>query len=243
MPVEPGWKIVTLGEGGTPLLPAPHLSDRVGLRGVPQGRRGEPDGVVQGPRDDDGGHGRAGPRPAGRDLRVDRQHVGLRGRLRRPGGHDLRGARPAGQDRARQARAGRRARGADPADRRQLRRLPGARPQDRAGLPGRRAGQLGQPHPDRGSGERGLRDLRRARPRTGRALPARRQRRQHHRLLGGLPRVRDGRRDRRPAADVRFPGRRRGAAGARRAGAPPRDDRDRDPDRGSRVVDAGGHGA
>jgi threonine synthase len=30
MPVEPGWKIVTLGEGGTPLLPAPHLSDRVG---------------------------------------------------------------------------------------------------------------------------------------------------------------------------------------------------------------------
>ena len=27
MPVEPGWKIVTLGEGGTPLLPAPALSD------------------------------------------------------------------------------------------------------------------------------------------------------------------------------------------------------------------------
>ena len=49
--------------------------------------------------------------------------------------------------------------------------------------------------------------------------------------------------DRRPAADVRLPGRRRGAAGARRAGAPPGDDRDRDPDRGSRVVDAGDHGA
>jgi threonine synthase len=30
MPVEPGWTIVTLGEGGTPLLPAPYLSDRVG---------------------------------------------------------------------------------------------------------------------------------------------------------------------------------------------------------------------
>jgi threonine synthase len=30
MPVEPGWTVVTLGEGGTPLLPAPHLSDRVG---------------------------------------------------------------------------------------------------------------------------------------------------------------------------------------------------------------------
>src|SRR4030095_5051666 len=30
MPVEPDWKIVTLGEGGTPLLPAPHLSDETG---------------------------------------------------------------------------------------------------------------------------------------------------------------------------------------------------------------------
>ncbi|GAA4539323.1 threonine synthase [Pseudonocardia xishanensis] len=30
MPVEPGWEIVTLGEGGTPLLPAPVLSERTG---------------------------------------------------------------------------------------------------------------------------------------------------------------------------------------------------------------------
>jgi threonine synthase len=30
MPVRPGWTIVTLGEGGTPLLPAPHLSERTG---------------------------------------------------------------------------------------------------------------------------------------------------------------------------------------------------------------------
>lgn len=30
MPVQPGWKIVTLGEGGTPLLPAPELSRRTG---------------------------------------------------------------------------------------------------------------------------------------------------------------------------------------------------------------------
>ncbi len=30
MPVEPGWTIVTLGEGGTPLLPAPELSARTG---------------------------------------------------------------------------------------------------------------------------------------------------------------------------------------------------------------------
>src|SRR5689334_2004351 len=30
MPVGSDWKIVTLGEGGTPLLPAPHLSERTG---------------------------------------------------------------------------------------------------------------------------------------------------------------------------------------------------------------------
>ena len=30
MPVEDGWRIVTLGEGGTPLLPAPRLSERTG---------------------------------------------------------------------------------------------------------------------------------------------------------------------------------------------------------------------
>ena len=30
MPVQPGWTIVTLGEGGTPLLPAPVLSERTG---------------------------------------------------------------------------------------------------------------------------------------------------------------------------------------------------------------------
>jgi threonine synthase len=30
MPVQDGWQIVTLGEGGTPLLPAPHLSERTG---------------------------------------------------------------------------------------------------------------------------------------------------------------------------------------------------------------------
>jgi threonine synthase len=30
MPVEEGWRIVSLGEGGTPLLPAPHLSESTG---------------------------------------------------------------------------------------------------------------------------------------------------------------------------------------------------------------------
>ena len=61
-----------------------------------------------------------------------------------------------------------------------------------------------------------LRDRRRARRRPGHPLPAGRQRRQHHRLLAGLPRVRR-RRHRHPhAADVRLPGRRRRADRDRR---------------------------
>ena len=55
----------------------------------------------------------------------------------------------------------------------------------------------------------------------------------------GLPRRRA---DPARAADVRLPGRRCGAARARRAGAPPGDDRHRDPDRRPRVLDGGGHG-
>ena len=62
-----------------------------------------------------------------------------------------------------------------------------------------------------GPEDRGVRDLRRARPRPRRALHPGRQRRQHHRLLDGLPGVRRRRRRRRDAADVRLPGRRRGA--------------------------------
>ena len=49
------------------------------------------------------------------------------------------------------------------------------------------AGQLGQPGPDPGAEDRRVRDRRRARRRARRALPAGRQRRQHHRLLDGLP--------------------------------------------------------
>ena len=56
------------------------------------------------------------------------------------------------------------------------------------------ARQLGQPVPDAGPEDRRLRDLRRARARARRPLHPGRQRRQHHRLLDGLPGVRGGRR-------------------------------------------------
>ena len=90
--------------------------------------------------------------------------------------------------------------------------------------PSDRARQLGQPVPARGAEDRGVRDRRGAR-RARRAVHPRRQRRQHHRLLEGLPGA--GPR----AADARLPGRGRGAARARRARREPRDRRQRDPDR------------
>ena len=128
--------------------------------------------------------------------------AGLRGRRDRPGG----------QDRDRQARPGADAR--RPRDRaaRQLR--PGARdrPRARRAPPGR-ARQLGQPVPDRGPEDRRVRGLRRARRATRRARDPGRQRRQHHRLVAGLPGVRGA------PGPVRVPGRGRGAAGPRQSGA------------------------
>ena len=67
--------------------------------------------------------------------------------------------------------------------------------------------------------------VRAARRRARRALHPRRQRRQHHRVLEGLPGGRP------QTADVRVSGRRRGAARPRSAGRASRDDRERDPDR------------
>ena len=58
---------------------------------------------------------------------------------------------------------------------------------ERPGVDGR---QLGQPVPHRGPEDRRVRDRRRARRRARRALHPGRQRRQHHRLLAGLLRVR-----------------------------------------------------
>ncbi len=118
------------------------------LHRLPQSRGGEPDRVVQGPRHDGGDLEGEGGRREGGHLRLDRQHLGERRGLRRPGRHDLRGAGAARQDRARQDGPGAGARRPPAAGRRQLRRLSrtGAEARDR--LPGR-AGQLGQPGPDR----------------------------------------------------------------------------------------------
>ena len=112
----------------------------------------------------------------------------------------------------------------------QLRR--GARRRARA-RPARRGHgrELDQPVPHRGPEDRGVRDRRRARRRARRPLHPGRQRRQHHRVLAGLPRVRAARPLGPHAAHARLAGAGRGAARARRAGAAPGDDRHRDPHR------------
>ncbi len=46
LPVPADVPVVTLGEGGTPLLPAPVLSPADWLLGVPQSRGRQPDRVV-----------------------------------------------------------------------------------------------------------------------------------------------------------------------------------------------------
>ncbi len=44
LPVSDTDPVITLGEGSTPLVEAEALSDRVGSRGLDQGRGGQPDG-------------------------------------------------------------------------------------------------------------------------------------------------------------------------------------------------------
>ena len=90
----------------------------------------------------------------------------------------------------------------------------------RAGRPPGHPRQLGQPVPPRGPEDGRLRGLRRPGPGARRPGDPGRQRRQHQRLLGRLPRLPGGRaRSTGSPADVRLPGRRR------------RPDRARPPDR------------
>ena len=108
------------------------------------------------------------------------------------------------------------------------------RDRPRAGrqAPGR-ARQLGQPLPDRGPEDGGVRGRRGARRAARRARDPGRQRGQRHRVAAGL------RRARRRAAALRLPGRGRRAAGPRRPGRRPGDDRLGDQDREPGAVGGG----
>ena len=173
-----------------------------------------------------------------RHLRLDRQHLGVGGRLRRPRRPDGRGRDPRGQDRRRQARPGagpRRARAG--AGRRLRRRADGGARAGRA--PPDRPGQLAQRVPHRRPAHGGLRGVRRARRRPRRPLHPGGQRRQHQRLLARVPGLPRGRALARAAAPLRLPGRRGGAAGGRRPGRAARDRRHRHPHRQARPRRAG----
>ena len=191
LPVTDATPVVSLGEGATPLVPARRLGavDRR-PEPAPQDRGPEPHRLVQGPGH---GHGRReGARGRGeeRHLRLDRQHVGLGRRVRRRRGPRVRRRAAGWQDRPRQAAPGAGLRRPGRQRDGQLRRgaARGARPV-RAGRAPDHARQLRQPVPARGPEDGRVRGLRRPGPRAGHPRDPGRQRRQHQRVLAGLPRV------------------------------------------------------
>ncbi len=97
-------------------------------------------------------------------------------------------------------------------------------------------GELGQSRSHPRPEDRVVRDRRRVRRRTRCALPAGRQCGQHHRLLEGLRRIRRGRARYQATEDARIPSRRFGADRARPCGREPVDHRDSDPHRQSREL-------
>ncbi len=101
LPVGPDTPIVSLGEGNTPLVPLPRLSERLGVELYAKFEGMNPTGSFK----DRGmtmavSEGRRGGRRGGH-LRLDRQHLGLGGGLRRPRRPARRGGGARGQDRRR----------------------------------------------------------------------------------------------------------------------------------------------
>ena len=211
-------------------------------RGLAQGRGRQPHRLLQGPRHD--GRDLAGEarRRRGRGVRLDRQHLGVDGRLRRQGRAQAARAGARGQDRRRQDGAGDHPRRPDHHGARQLRPLPADGQGALLGLP-RRAGELGQPGPARGAEDRRLRDRRLPRRRPRLPPAARRQRRQHLGVLARLHAVRRPRAGHEEARHAGLPGRGRRPAGDGRAVPRPRDQGDRHPDRQPGLVEAGRGGA
>ena len=135
LPVIGATPVVTLLEGGTPLLAGPAAVRAGRGAGVAEARGRQPDRFVQGPGHDRGHlQGARGGGQGGR-LRLDRQHLGVGRRLRGPGRADLRGADPGRLHRPRQAGPGPHPRRPGPADPGQLRRRPRHRARARRPAP------------------------------------------------------------------------------------------------------------
>ena len=164
-PVPDGAAVITPGRGRDAAAAGAGAVRADRLRRLPQGRGGQSDRLVQGPRDDDGAeHGRR-PGCYGGDLCVHREHQRQRGRLRGAGRAVLRRPGAPRQDRTGQAGPGPGARRPAAPGGRQLRRLPGTGQQTGRRLPGR-PGQLGEPGPARRARRR-----RRSRSSTRSATP------------------------------------------------------------------------
>ena len=231
LPVGDATPVVTLHEGSTPLLPAPRLSERVGaevylkIEGAnPTGSfkdRGMTMAISKAAR---GGRSRpssaprpATPRPRPRPTRPGR---GCAASCSSPRATSRSASSP------RRSCTGRRCSRSAATSTSRSRSSASCR----ARAPVVVVNSV-NPLPHRGPEDRRLRDRRRARRRARRPLHPGRQRREHHRLLAGLPRVPRRRALDAAAADVRLPGRRRRADRRRPPDRAPRDGRHGDPDR------------
>ena len=227
--------VVTLMEGSTPLIPAPRLSERLGIETHLKFEGMNPTGSFKDRGMTVAVSWAAGRGRRGGDLRLHRQHGRECRRLRGAGGHALRGDRAGGKDRPRQARAGRHAR--CPRDRPAGQLRPGAR--DRARRSSRAIRSSWSTRSTR-TGSRARRPLRSRSATSSGAAPDAlcdpgRQRGERDRLVAGVLRVRA--RAGRACTGFRPQGPRRWCSG--RPVGEPRDGRVGDQDREPRAVEGG----
>ena len=188
LPVTDATPVVTLREGGTPLVAVRPALRRDRLRRLAEVRGSQPHGFVQGPRDDARDQQGDGGRREGRRLRVHRQHSASAAAYAAKAGITCAVLVPKGKIALGQDGADARARRARPGGRRELRRRARAGEGPRRALP-RHAGELRQPVPAAGTEDRGVRDLRSPRPRARHPLRPGRERGQHLEPLAGVLRV------------------------------------------------------
>ena len=222
LPVTDETPPLTLGEGATPLVHARVSGRRSACRTSTSRSRAR----TRPARSRTAAWSWRSPRRSRRARRAivcasTGQHLGIGGGLRR-GGRARGRRRPAERARSRSASCSRRS---SPGARvvaidgnfdQALAIVRGAR---RTGRPPGDAGELGQPVPARGPEDGRVRDLRRPRPGARRARHPGRQRRQHQRLLGRVPRLRRRRASSSDAAAVGLPGGRCRAARASATGS------------------------
>src|SRR4029450_8829652 len=170
LPVSEATPVVTLGEGGTPLVRSEWLSAETGCEVYLKFEGANPTGSFK-----DRGMTLAISKALEEGSKAvvcastgNRGAAGICGQ----GGPDMRRARAEGQDRPGQDGPNADPWGEGPGDRRQLRRVPPSRAGPGGSVPGH-AGELGEPLSPPRSEDLRLRDLRRARPGSRSSLRSR----------------------------------------------------------------------